>query len=200
MYYSSNIPPYHDETFIPILCSSQKPQRSTPVKMRILVKSSSSSVPTTRRVYSGNDHRYIQQYPYNHISSTPPPLPATPLYYSSPMQQRQHVFVDPYRTIPSYSAGNLMQSVLPISRRYLYPYRRFHKDNRSLSQRLWDIDSEDDQDEIEENILNTQGHITPAKERLEDFRSSHVENNDNLLLNIIDDDEENLDNKKLVFV
>jgi len=206
MYYSSNLPPYHDETLIPILCSSQKHQRSTPVKMRILVKSSSSSVPTTRRVYSGNDHRYIRQYPYHHISPTPtpppPPPPATPLYYSPSMQkqQRQHLFVDPYRTMPSHLGGNLWPSVSPVSHRYPYSYRRFRIENRSLSQRLWDIDSEDDQDEIEENILNTQGHITPAKQRLEDFRSSHIENNDHLLLNINDDDEENSDNKKLVFI
>jgi len=198
MYYSSYVPSYRDETLIPILCSSQQHQTSTPVKMRIIAKSSSSSVPTTRRIYSGNDHRYIQQYPYRYIS--PPPPPATPSYYTPSIQKRQqHFFVDPYRTMPSYSGGNLWQSIFPVSHRY--PYRRFHVDNRSLSQRLWDIDSGDDQDEIEENILNTQNRITPTRERWkDDFHSSHIENNDRTILHTNNDEEDISDNQKLIFV
>ncbi len=167
--------------------------------MRILVKSPSSSVPMTRRIYSGNDHRYVQQQPY-HRTPPPPPPPATPLYYS-PLMQQQRLFADPYRTSLSYSGGNLWQSSLPSSHRYLYPYRRFHIDNRSLSQRLWDIDSDDDQDEIEEHIPHIQGHITPTKERLKDFRSSDIRNNDHKIIYIDNDDEEEYsDNKKLIYV
>lgn len=195
MYYSSSIPPYRDETLIPILCTSQQHQRASPVKMRILVKSSSSSVPTTRRFYSGNDHRYIQQYPYHYFPPHPPPPPATPLYYS-PSVQPNHHYVDPYR-----GGENFWPSVLPASNRYPYPYRRFPIDNRTLSQRLWDIDSGDDQDEIEDNTYNTQGRNTPTRERLKDFHSSHIENNDYILLHINDDDEQEIsDNRKLVFV
>jgi hypothetical protein len=199
MYYSSYVPPYRDETLIPILCSSQH-QSSAPVKMRILVKSTSSSVPTTRRIHSGADHRYVQQYPY-HPFPPPPPPPTTPRYYSPSIHQQPYRFVDPYRPIPSYSGGNLWQSGLPASHRYPYLYRRFPVDNRSLSQRLWDIDSGDDQEEIEENIRHTQGRTTPTKERLKDFRSSHIDNDDHTTLNIYDGEkEENSFNQKIVFI
>ncbi len=61
MYYSSDVRPYRDEMLIPILYSSDQHQTSAPVKMRILVKPPPSSVPTTRRIYSGTDHRYVPQ-------------------------------------------------------------------------------------------------------------------------------------------
>ncbi|CAF4431613.1 unnamed protein product, partial [Adineta steineri] len=70
MYYPQHIPSHHDETIIPILCSSQNPQ-TTPVKMRIVLKSPSFSVPKAQRMYSGADHRYVQ-YPYQHRLSPPP--------------------------------------------------------------------------------------------------------------------------------
>jgi hypothetical protein len=175
VYYSSYVSPYHDETLIPILCTSQHYQTSPPVKMRILVKSPSSSVPTTRRFYSGADHRYIR-HPYHHILPPPPPS-TTPLYYPSPLKQQQHhLFVNPYRSISPYSGGNKWSTVLRSS--HHHPYRRFRVDNRLLSERLWDIDSEDDQDEIEETIPNIHGGITPTRERLKDFRSSQIEHND----------------------
>jgi hypothetical protein len=191
MYYSSYVRPYRDETIIPILCNSQRHQTATPVKMRILVKSPSSSVPTTRRIHSGRDHRYIR-HPYHPILPPPPPT-----------QQQQYHFVDPYRTMPSYSSGNLWQPVLSSSHRYPYSYHQFQMDNRSLSQRLWDIDSGDDEDEILENIRHIRGRGTPTIERLKDFRSNHFESNDNTILHIDDDDdddEEDTYNKKLIFV
>lgn len=146
--------------------------------MRILVKSSSSSVPTTRRIYSGNDHRYAQRYPYNYLPLPPPP-PATPLYYSPSMQQHyHHHYIDPYRTLPSFS---------PLSNRYpYYSYQRFPMNNRTLSQRLWDMDSEDDQDEYEDKTINTQDYR-------KDLYSSYNKN--------IDQDEQDIsDNQKLVFI
>jgi hypothetical protein len=189
MYYSSYVPPYHDETLIPILCSSEHHPTSTPVKMRIVVKSPSSSVPTTRRIYSGADHRYIQQHPYQHFPSPPPP-PATPLYYPPALQQNYR-FANPYRTMPSYSGGHLGRSGLPFSHRY--PYRRFHTDNRALSQRLWDIDSDDDQDETEENIFNIQERVTSTRGNLQDFRSNYIQNN-------VNEENDLYNNRKPVFI
>ena len=187
MYYASCVPPYHDETLIPILCSSQHHPTSTPVKMRILVKSPSSSVPTTRRIYSGADHRYIQQNSYSHFPPPPPPPSTTPLYYSPSIRQ-QYPFADPYRTMPSYSGGNLWRTG-----RYPYPYRRIQTDQRSLSQRLWDIDSGDDQDEIEGHYIpRILDRLTPTKERLEDFRSSHLRKDG--------DGGDLYDNRKPVFI
>ena len=82
-------------------------------------------------------------------------------------------------TMPSYSSSNLWQPpVSPSSHRYPYSYRRFHMDNRSLSQRLWDIDSGDDEDEILENIRRGRSHVIPTTERLKDFHSNLIESND----------------------
>ena len=171
--------------------------------MRILIKSPSFSIPRPQHIYSGNDHRYIR-YPYHHIVSSPPPPPppVTPSIYSSPMQQ-QYVFVDPYRTMPSYSGGNIWQSDLPLSQHYPSSYNRFPTDNRLLSQRLWDIDSGDDEDEIKASIPSTHSHITSTRERLKDFHSSHPDNDDRVILHIDDDDddeEEESYNKKLVYI
>lgn len=154
--------------------------------MRILVNSPSSSVPTTRRVNSGTDLRYIR-YPYNR--AYPPPPPTTPPYYSP--QPQQYLFVDPYRTMPSRIGGNTWHSVLlqpgSTSQRHPYSYRRFHMDNRSLSQRLWDIDSGDDEEDDleEEDIVKVAGRVTPPKEHF-----THIDNEDNILLHIDDDDED----------
>ncbi len=159
--------------------------------MRILVNSPSSSVPTTRRIHSGSDLRYIRQ-PYHHMY--PPPPPTTPPYYSP--QPQQYLLVDPYRTMPSSISGNTWHSVLlqPGSttlQRYPYSHRRFHMDNRSLSQRLWDIDSgDDDEDEVEEDIVKVAGRVTPPKEHFNNFHSNHHDNENNILLHIDDDEEE----------
>ncbi|CAF0971104.1 unnamed protein product [Rotaria sordida] len=195
IYYSSRTPPHYDETLIPILCSSQRSQTSTPVKMRVLLKSS-SSVPITRRIYSNNDRQYIR-HPYHHIFPPPTTSPITALYYSSGIQPDDFC-IDPYRSISSYSGDNLGQSILSSSHGYPYINRRFYMDTRSLSQRLWDIDSGDDEDEIQENIRSTRGYITPMKERLKDFHSSHIENDDRTMLHIGDDGDkkENPYNKK----
>ncbi|CAF1130229.1 unnamed protein product [Rotaria sordida] len=193
MYYSSYPPPRRDETIIPILCNTERPRTSTPVQMRILVNSPSSSVPLTRRMHSGSDLRYVQ-HPYQHIY----PPPTTPPYYSP--QPQQYLFVDPYRTTRTRTGDNLWHSTLlqPGStlQRYPYPYRRYHMDHRSLSQRLWDIDSGDDENEIEEDIIKIAGRVTPTKERLFDFRSNDFDNEHNILLHINDDNEENLYGKQ----
>ena len=187
MYYSSYAPAYHDDTLIPILCSTEDNPASTPVKMRILVKSPSSSVPTTRRIYSGTDHRYIQHHPYQHFPSPPPP-PPTSLYYPPPLHQNYRV-ANPYRTMPSsYSGGNPWQTGSPFSYRHPYSYRRFYADNRSLSERLWDIESDDDQDEIDRNIFvasTNKGHVP-------DFRSNYMKNTGN--------DDDIYDHRKPVFI
>jgi hypothetical protein len=155
--------------------------------MRLLVKSSSSTVPTTRRIHSGTDLRYLRHpHQYHHL---PAPSPTTSLYYP-PVIQQQYRFVDPYRTMPSHSSGSLWQSTLPISHRYPNSYRQFNMDNRSLSQRLWDIDSGDDEDQIGEHIVHTRSHLAPTRERLNDLRSSHIENDDNMMLHIDDNEEE----------
>ncbi|CAF0761127.1 unnamed protein product [Adineta steineri] len=210
MYY----PSHHDETIIPILCSSQNPQ-TTPVKMRIVLKSPSFSVPKAQRMYSGADHRYVQ-YPYQHRLSPPPhtsPLlpprsssssQATPSYYSSPTQQH-YVLVDPYRAIPSYSGNNMWQPGTPsLSHRYSYVHRRYPADNRSLSQRLWDIDSGDDEDEIEVNVHNSHSHATSMSEHLKDYRTGQSEHDDRIILHMDADEEEEEEeesyNKKLVYV
>ncbi len=162
--------------------------------MRLLVNSQSSSVPTTRRINSGTDLRYIR-HPYDRIY--PPPPPTTPPYYSP--QPQQYLFVDPYRTMPSRVGGNTWHSVLlqpspTSSHHYPYSYRRFHMDNRSLSQRLWDIDSGDD-DEDEEDIVKVAGRVTPSKEEhYNDFRPNQLDTEDNILLHIDDDEEEEEDN------
>ncbi len=166
MYYSAYPPTRRDETIIPILCTSERPRTSTPVQMRILVNSPSSSVPTTRRIHSGSDLRYVRP-PYHRTYPPPPPPPTTPPYYSP--QPQQYLFVDPYRTMPSRIGGNTWQSVLlsPGSTPQRYPYssyRRVHTDQRSLSQRLWDIDSgDDDEDDNEEDIVKVVGRETPPK-------------------------------------
>jgi len=171
--------------------------------MRYLFNSPSSSVPTTRRIHSGNDLRYIRQ-PYHRIYPPPPPPPTTIPYYSP--QPQQYLFVDPYRTMPSRIGGNtwhsvLLQSPASTSHRYPYSYRQYHTDNRSLSQRLWDIDSgDDDEDEIEEDIVKVAGRVTPpppsssSKERFNNFHSNQLDNEDNILLHIDDDEEEEEDN------
>ncbi|CAF2626994.1 unnamed protein product [Rotaria sp. Silwood2] len=195
MYYSSHTPPHYDETIVPILCSSQRSQTSTPVKTRVVVKSSSSSVPITRRIYSNIDHQYIR-HPYYHVF--PPPI--TPFYYSSEIQP-EDFSIDHYRTISTYPGDHLGQSILSSSYRYPYLNPRLHMDNRSLSQRLWDIDSGDDDDEVQENILHIHGYITPMKERLKDFRSNQIESEAHTILHIGNDNDEeaNSFNKKLVY-
>jgi hypothetical protein len=200
MYYPSYVHPHRDETIIPILYSSQSHQ-TTPVKMRILLKSPSLSVPRTRRIYSDNDHRYIQ-YPYHPIVSSPlPPPPPTRSFYT-PVIQQQYMIVDPYRTAPSYSGDTILRSDLPSSHHYPYSSHRFSTDSRLLSQRLWDIDSGDDEDEIEENFPHIRSQTTSIRERLKDFHSSHVDNEDHIILHIGDDEDEEEEsyNKKLVYI
>ena len=152
-----------DETIIPILCNADRPRTSTPVQMRLLINSPSSSVPMTRRIHSGSDLRYAR--------------PKMSPYYS-PRTPQQYLFVDPYRTTPSRLGGNTWHSVLlqpgPISTRYPYIHRRFYPDQRTLSQRLWDIDSGDDDEEVEEDIIKVAEHV-PS-------------NDENILLHIDDDD------------
>ena len=198
MYSSPYPPPRRDETIIPILCTSERPRTSTPVQMRILVNSPSSSVPTTRRIHSGSDLRYIRQ-PYQRYYPPPPP-PTTPPYYSP--QPQQYLFVDPYRTMPSRMGGNTWHSVLlqPGSTPHRYPssssssYRRFHVDNRSLSQRLWDIDSgDDDEDDMEEDIIKVAGRVTPPPTAVSSSVKQHYNPEDNILLHIDDDEEDEED-------
>ena len=147
-----------------------------------------------RRIHSGSDLRYVRQPSYR---PPPPPPPASSPYYS-PRTQQQYLYVDPYRTVPSRLGGNTWHSVLlqpgPISTRYPYIHRRFYADQRTLSQRLWDIDSGDDEDEVEEDIIKVAGRVTPAKERLNEFVEStnphHPMADENILLHIDDDTEE----------
>lgn len=176
---------YRDETLIPILCSSQKRQASTPVQMRVLVTSPSSSVPTARRIYSGADHRYVVHPNSRYHFSPPPPSPATPS-----IQQQQHFLVDPYRTMPSHSSSTLWRSNVPASYRQPYPYRQFYVDNRSLSQRLWDIDSGDDPDDIEETHSAKDCFHRPYHHS--DQTLSNIDN--------IEEQEDEFPNRKLVFV
>lgn len=196
---SSYISPHHDEAIIPILCNSQSSQSSTPVKMHVLIKSPSSSVPLTRRVYSNNDQRHIR-HPYYHVL---PPLtpPITPIYYS-PRIQREPYSMNPYRTVLSCSDENTGQSVLSSPYRYPHLHRRSQLDNRSLSQRLWDIDSGDDNDDVDgddndnefhAHIRNIRGDLTPMKERLKDFHPSQIETNEPHMLHIDDDDDDDDD-------
>ncbi|CAF4574135.1 unnamed protein product, partial [Rotaria socialis] len=212
IYPSSYTPPHYDEAIIPILCNSQRSQSSTPVKMRVLVKSPSSSVPIPRRVYSGIDRRYIR-HPYHYVlppstaptaaAAAPPPPPSiTPIFYS-PQAQRENFFTDPYRRTLAYPGENSEQSMLSSTYRYPYPHRRSHMDYRSLSQRLWDIDSGDEEDELHENLRNIRRDLTPMKERLKDFRITQFEHDDPTILHIDDDDddeEENLFDKKLLYI
>lgn len=192
MYYPSYSHPRRDETIIPILCNTERPRTSTPVQMRILVNSPSSSVPTTRRIHSGTDLRHVR-HPLHHIYPPRAPPPSASPYYS-PQTHQQYLYVDPYRTIPSRLGGNTWHSVLlqpsPTSGRHQYPYRRFYAEQRSLSQRLWDIDSGDDDDDVEEDIIKVAGRVTPTKERLNDFPTTHADHEDNILLHIDDDTEE----------
>jgi hypothetical protein len=100
--------------------------------------------------------------------------------------------------MPSYSGGNSWQSSLPFSHRYPYSYRRFYADNRSLSERLWDIESDDDQDEINGKFFNNQNHFTLTRGRLQDFRSSNAQN-----VGTEDEEEEEeelYNNQKPVFI
>jgi hypothetical protein len=98
--------------------------------------------------------------------------------------------------MPSRIGGNTWQSVLlsPGSTPQRYPYssyRRVHTDQRSLSQRLWDIDSgDDDEDDNEEDIVKVVGRETPPKENVNHFRSNRVDNEEDILLHIDDDEEE----------
>ncbi|CAF1447436.1 unnamed protein product [Adineta ricciae] len=199
IYYSSYVPSHPDESIIPILCSSQNYQ-TTPVKMRILVKSPPLSVPKAHRVRSGADHRYARYpYPHRHPSRLPLP-PATPSFYSSAAQpqQQQYYAVDPYRVAsPSYSNSYGCYSNTPPSNRYPYTYRRYPADHRSLAQRLWDIDSGDDEDEIAVHREHRYSRATPTYERLKDFRLSQTENDDQTILPIdADEEEEESYNKK----
>ncbi|CAF0909025.1 unnamed protein product [Adineta ricciae] len=199
MYYSGYPPPRRDETIVPILCASDRPRTSTPVQMRFVVNSAPSSVPTTRRIYSGTDIRYIR-HPYHHTYPSPPPPPTTPLYYSP--QPQQYLFIDPYRTMPSRIGSNPWHSVLLQPRSASHrqtpstpssSYRRFHMDNRSLSQRLWDIDSGDDENDGEEDIIKIAGRETPPKEQVTDMHHDHFETEDKILLHIDDDGDDDED-------
>lgn len=187
MYHSAYPQTRRDETIIPILCTAERPRTSTPVQMRVLVNSPSSSVPTTRRIHSGSDLRHVR-HPYHRIYPPPPPPPTTPPYYSP--QPQQYLFVDPYRTMPSRIGGNTWHSVLLQPGSTAYPYsssihRRFHADHRSLSQRLWDIDSgDDDDDDLEEDIIKVAGRESPPKEQ------HYPHDEDNILLHIDDDDDD----------
>lgn len=200
MYYSGYPSARRDETIIPILCTSERPRTSTPVQMRILVNSPPSSVPTTRRIHSGGDLRYIR-HPYPRVYP-PHPAPPTIRPYYSP-QPQQYLFVDPYRTMPSRIGGNTWHSVLlqpgPTAHRYPSPsYRRFHAEQRSLSQRLWDIDSgdDDDDDDMEEDIIKVAGRNTPPPPPKEHFNNYRRNHEDNILLHIDDDDEEEANSYK----
>lgn len=191
MYNSAYPTGRRDETIIPILCTSERPRTSTPVQMRILVNSPSSSVPTTRRIHSGSDLRHVR-HPYQRVYP-----PTTPPYYSP--QPQQYLVVDPYRTMPSRIGGNTWHSVLlqPGSTAYPYStssYRRFQTDQRSLSQRLWDIDSGDDdeEDDMEEDIIKVAGRDSPPK----DQQQRYPNHEDNILLHIDDDDDEDNSYKK----
>lgn len=160
--------------------------------MRYLSKSSSSSVPLTRRMYSGTDLRNVQR-PYNHIYPPPPPPPTTPPYYSP--QPQQYLLVDPYRTIRSNTGNNPWHSILlqPDYGAHRYPYsssRRHYMGHRSLSQRLWDIDSGDDENEAEEDIIKVAGRVTPNQRPPYDYHPDPYDHENNILLHIDDDAEE----------
>ena len=66
-------------------------------------------------------------------------------------------------------------------------------DNRSLSQRLWDIDSGDDENDGEEDIIKIAGRETPPKEQVTDMHHDHFETEDNILLHIDDDGDDDED-------
>ena len=133
----------------------------------------------------------------------PPAAPAASPYYSSPSQQ-QYLFVDPYRTEPSRLGGNTWHSVLlqpgAAAHRYPYPPRRFHAEYRSLSQRLWDIDSGDDDDEAEEDIIKVTGRATPEKAHRTEFAPNRLDSDDQMLLHIDDDTEEDSYGKQYAHV
>ncbi|CAF3094890.1 unnamed protein product [Rotaria socialis] len=191
MYYTGYPPPRRDESIIPILCNTERPRTSTPLQIRLLTKSSSSSAPLARRIHAGSDLRHVQR-PYQRFYPPPPPPPTTPPYYSP--QPQQYLFVDPYRTMRSGTSSSLWQSLLlqPDSAYHRYPYssRRHFMGHRSLSQRLWDIDSGDDENEVEEDIVKVAGRVTPNQQRPYDFRFNSYENENNLLLHIDDNDDE----------
>lgn len=95
----------------------------------------------------------------------------------------------------SGTSSSLWQSLLlqpdSASHRYPYPSRRhFMGHDCSLSQRLWDIDSGDDENEVEEDIVKVAGRVTPNQQGPFDFRFNHYENENNLLLHIDDNNDE----------
>ena len=201
--YSSYVSSHNDETIIPILCSSQRSQTPTSVKRYIPLKLFSSSVPRSHRTYVNNDiHPYIH-HPYHYIRPLLETSPRTPSYYTS-LKQKQHFFVDPYQTALN---GHIWQSILPLSCRHSNSYHRFHTNQRSLSQLLWDVDSDnnndDSDDDSQNNNIHTRCRVTPTRERLKDFHTSDNEDDYDAIEHIDDhgdDDQENLYNKKPIWV
>ena len=170
--------------------------------MRYFSNVAPSSVPTTRRIYSGTDVRF-PRHQREQFYPPPPPPPTTPPYYS-PQLNQQYLFVDPYRTVPSRIGGNTWQSILlpsgTVASRYPYPSRRIYADHRSLSQRLWDIDSGDDEEDHEEDIIKVAGRLTPEKGQSNTFPVTHPSHEDNILLHIDDDTEDDSYGKQYVQV
>ena len=174
MYRPSYSPPHHDETIIPILCTSDRYHTAAPVRMRIRMKTSSPSVSIPR--------------PLQVERSPPPPMHPPPDYelcselptrlalYDSPMRSPQHLYFDPARAEPSY-----WRTMLPTQF-----YRRSRKDGRLLSQRLWDIDSGDD----EETSLATEKVSTPMQKPSYTIRANPLAHADQIMLHIDDSDED----------
>lgn len=165
-----------------------------------------SSVPTTRRIYSGTDLRYGRPVRDQIYPAVPSPMPTLHPPFYSPQPHQQYLYVDPYRTVPSRLGGNTWHSVLLQSgtaagtARPHFSHRRFYTDHRSLSQRLWDIDSGDDDDDAEEDIIKVAGRMTPEKPAVNTFHGNHLSDEDNILLHIDDDTEDDSYEKKYVQV
>jgi hypothetical protein len=171
MYYSSYSAPYHDETIIPILCTSDQYRTSTPVKMRILVKRSTACDQSKMNPIHSNMYTQAIRRPYHHKLSSP-----SSLYHSS-LKSSPHVYQDSYRLMPSYwrTRGPRSSSL----------YHRKKMDDRLLSQRLWDIDSADE----DNDTILVNNDRTLLQQPLHDFHSNYLGQNEQILAYI--DDENN---------
>ena len=123
-----------------------------------------------------------------HLERSPPPIHPPPDYdrcsaspsrvalYDSPVRSPQHFYYDPVRAEPSYWRTMLSAP----------PHRRYHQDSRLLSQRLWDIDSGDDEDESQA----TENALIPMRKPLYTIRANPLAHADQIMLHIDDTDDE----------
>ena len=149
-----------DETIIPILCSSNRHQTTSPVKMRILLKRCSSSAPRVSCLYMRTDSGDLRRPYYCFLSSS--------TKNSSPWRSSD----DSYQARPS-----CWQTILTRSS------DQMRKDYRLLSERLWEMDSDDDQSSQTSNIV--------TRSNLFRYYSNPIEYDDQSIRHIDEEDENN---------